>query len=413
MAKVDTFGGLNNVDDASTLLLGHEGFMELNTAINIDVSDSRKVSRRKGYTELSSGATSYLWANKQYCFFLKGNQLYRLHTDNTEEVIASHINTPVYYSTLHNETLLSFEDKTYSYNGELVLISEPYPTKLEVITSTGPLPAGRYRFKVALRNLDGREFSLTPYEVNSDNTTISQFLVTVNTNQYEQIVYMTTVNGDEFYAVATIAPGDTTANVSSISSYLQLGILDTVPLGASNNMVGFNGRIYFTEDKTLFYSEAHNPLLVKPSTSFYLFPEEVTTVIAVDTGIYVSADKTYFIAGLDPSESSMVEVDPYPIIPGTALNTTHTFLKDVDTSGTQALWRTEEGVNLGTNAGNIYKLTRNKIATPEYSSGAALLRREDGKTQYLSSLAKPNGDVAKFSTTDTITAEIRRNGVII
>lgn len=413
MAEVSTFGGINNVDDNFALILGHKGFMELNTGLNIDLTDARKITRRSGYSEIAAGETSYLWASDQYCFYVQDTVLYRLHLDDSTEVIATGVNDPVYYARLFDYVLISYDGSTYKYDGELTLITVPAPSKLNIDESPGPLPPGRYRFKLTLMDDTGREFSITPYEMSSVATTPSQFQVTGNVSIYTQNVYMTTFNGDTFYNVGSISPGDTTLQVSNISEYLQLDLLDTMPLSDSRGMMVFNGRVYYISGKAVMYSEIYNPLLMKASSNFYLFPEDVTTIIPVDTGIYVSADKTYFISGLDPDITTMREVDPFPIIPGTALNTTHATLEDVDTSGTQGMWRTREGVILGTNAGNIYKLTRDKVATPDFTEGAALIRREVGKSQYVTSLVSAGSDSARFSATDTITGEIRRNGITI
>lgn len=74
--------GLNTRIDPARLRYDPEsGVQELAVAYNIDIDDTGRISRRKGYTQRSAMAAHSLFAYKDLCFFVSGSALYMLHSD--------------------------------------------------------------------------------------------------------------------------------------------------------------------------------------------------------------------------------------------------------------------------------------------------------------------------------------------
>ena len=71
--------GLNNSVDSVRLTTDFEkGIVELSEAVNIDVDDTGRISRVKGYTQLLSYDSHSLWSDGVEAFCVCGTSLYRL-----------------------------------------------------------------------------------------------------------------------------------------------------------------------------------------------------------------------------------------------------------------------------------------------------------------------------------------------
>jgi len=80
--------GINNKVDPTRLQYNPEsGIEELAAAVNVDVSSSKRVSRRKGYTLQLAQAAHSLFPCDGYCLFVSGEDLYVLESDYTSSGI--------------------------------------------------------------------------------------------------------------------------------------------------------------------------------------------------------------------------------------------------------------------------------------------------------------------------------------
>jgi len=76
--------GINaKVDPVRLQYDSKSGIEELAAGVNIDISSSKRVSRRKGYTLRSSQAAHSLFPCDGYCLFVSGEALYVLESDYT------------------------------------------------------------------------------------------------------------------------------------------------------------------------------------------------------------------------------------------------------------------------------------------------------------------------------------------
>jgi hypothetical protein len=81
-----------------------------------------------------------------------------------------------------------------------------------------------------------------------------------------------------------------------------------MPAGSSIAYQG--GRLLVAVGSALIYSEPFTPGLRDESRGFEIFPAPITCIAAVEAGVFVMADKTYFLAGGLPAQS-MRAVLPY------------------------------------------------------------------------------------------------------
>jgi hypothetical protein len=139
--------GLNNVVDPVRLQYDSKaGVSELSAAVNVDIDETGRVSRRKGYSLLRNDSNCHsLWSAGEDCFYVSGESLYRLNRDWTRVGIRSGL-TPglrvsfckpfdkVYYSN-------GVENGYILRNVSYTWVGEPYvgPTTVWQISTVPPL----------------------------------------------------------------------------------------------------------------------------------------------------------------------------------------------------------------------------------------------------------------------------------
>jgi hypothetical protein len=146
--------GLNTVVDPVRLDYDPKaGVVQLAMAVNVDVDDTGRISRRKGYVELRNEECHSLWASPtgQDVFYVSGNALYRLNKDYTRTGLRSGL-TPgyrmsfcqpagleIYYSNgVENGKIL--ESTSYSWVGE-DYVGPPLIWQVSTIPPVGSLLA--------------------------------------------------------------------------------------------------------------------------------------------------------------------------------------------------------------------------------------------------------------------------------
>lgn len=133
------------------------------------------------------------------------------------------------------------------------------------------------------------------------------------------------------------------------------------------HLATFNGRMFISEGKVLWWSEPFNFDIYDQAESFAQFFDDIVMVQPVAAGIFVSTtSNTYFLGGASPRDFTLQEVAQYP-----ALEWSNTIGK-VDaaelgfkSSGLCAVWASQEGAILGFPTGQIFNLNKNKVVYPD------------------------------------------------
>jgi hypothetical protein len=108
------------------------------------------------------------------------------------------------------------------------------------------------------------------------------------------------------------------------------------------------------------------------------FSGEIVAAAAVDGGIYVSTNsKLYFLQGTGPRDFHMRTKGTAGVIPGTEVA-----VDGIAVSGGQYdrqlcyMWTAYDGIYLGTSAGDILNLTKDRVVFDRYTWGTAYYDRE-------------------------------------
>lgn len=359
----------------------------LRRAVNVDILDSGKVRRRKGHALINpvSGAHS-LWSDNKNKSYLVHNNVIKAVLDggatqdigvinsNGNRVSYVKVNDDVYFSCATAKGKIS--------NGVIKPWGIETPTTPPVaIESIGILNAGTYHLAMTFVLNDGRESgasTLSSVILNNDaGITITGMPVPTSPDVVKKRLYVTTANGETLFMARELNPLDQFASVSNDADGQELRTAYLTEPVFSTGLAEVNGRIFMIDasnPKTVVHTEAFVFDYVDSRKNFYQFPVDVTLIAATRSGLYVCADKTYFIQAAGTDESSQVEIFDYTGMANTVqmIPSTH-----------EPIWLSERGAVIGHEGGNAEILSSSSLATGTMSNAASMVREQDGIRQYV------------------------------
>ena len=367
--------GQNNVAKETSLPEG-----ALREAINVDVDNSGNIRRREGYALLYSGIDIDSLYKR---YFREAGELKYLNDDNTATVIVDVVGTVsytefndlIYYTDgLNNGILDGFNAYPLGIPTPRLMGSEP--TQGQIVTTY------TYRDQIT-----GEESGAARALYNA---------TTYDKVGYDTVRYDTTGDDGRLYASGRI---------------LQTQFLDPIPAGQIIEY--YKGKLYIAEGSTLWFSQPHYYGLTRISDDFFNFPSKITICIAVDSGIYVVADKTYFITFSKTEEAQIKEVSQNKAVEGTGLLVPGSDL-GYEFEGEVAYWFSEVGPVAGLPNGQLHNLTDDAMAVPDNTDniGASLYRETNGIRQIISTMAQ-GGEVAELQSRDVASVTVIRNGIVV
>lgn len=406
------FRGINTLDPETRL-----GLDELREALNLDIDKTGLVRRRAGYRIINSGEAHSLWAYEDLCLFARGSELRRLNEDNTDNLVASGLtlDAPVSFTEVNGEVYWSNGYQRGVIRGGINHAwGLPIPANpILALLPSGGLPAGKYQACATLVDSTGREgpagktVSITLATPQAIELTLHSGLT------YPQIahanLYLTPANGDKFYRVGTVT--------ASAPNLLISGGYYTIPLRTqylssppSGHLVRYyRGRVWIAQENTLWFTDALGYHLLDARRGFFLLPAPIDMLEPVEDGIFIAADKTYFLNGAQPDEMALSTVALMGAIRGTSVRVdgSHVQTEQGPMQGPVVLWTSPKGICVGASQGIFINLTERKVALDAAQIGAGLFREQDGLRQYLS-LLKKQGKEDSLQTQDRFSATIIR-----
>lgn len=390
-------------------------------ALNVDIDKAGGPSRRPGYTSIYSGVNIHsLYSHDDMVLFVEDGVLNVLNPDYTATAVRSAldnsrlmsydaVNGMIYYSN-------SIQTGIVDQSGVNHVFGVPSPASLPTLSESvfGAMPAGTYQVAITLEDADTGEESGTG---RAGTITISegsgiQIDDIPTLAGYDTRVYVSPPDGDVLYHHVTLASGVTSGVVTTTieGRALETQFMDKMPAG--HIVRYYKGRMWTAVGSTLIFSIAMRFGLYDPRHTYFQFPERITIVQPVQDGIFVVADKTYFLAGADPASMQQAVVYEYGGIEGTGQSVSPKAFNLDSIPDEVAFWYATTGAVLGLPSGQINPIMEDRLAIPAYDSGSTLLRESDGMRQMITALTN-KGDSTGFGASDSAVAEVRQNGVII
>jgi len=399
-AEFKEFAGLRNNTTADRMTPA-----DLQAAVNVDIDDAGRISRRRGTTLRLAGATHSLWADGrgQNCLAVQGTNLLRvraagagayatdtLRTDLTPgaRMACWGLNGLAYYMNGHQAGVV--QEGASRTLGLACPSTQPAAAPIG-----GNLRAGRYQYAVTFLRRDGQE-SGTYHAAAIDlaTTTGIRFTgipVSADPTVIARVIYLTAWNGEVLYRAltlnSTVATADYQGDGTDLRVQLATQFGEPAPIGHA--LACFRGHLLVAQGPNLFYSHPYRYELFPLGRAFIPFPADITLLAPVEDGVFVSADQTYFLSGASPSEWVLQTVAGYQAIPGTQSYRRAeggTVGEGEGLSVQTVFWASNRGHCMGGNGGSFTNMTDARYSYPGAARGAGIVREVNGINQFLSVL---------------------------
>ena len=400
-APIGPFAGINNrLPDHQLGLVerGQKAGDYLRNAVNVDLTNAGTLQRRKGVTLTLSGTQCHsLWADEQGGYFVDGDAL---KTFPGGVVLRSGLapGRPISFARAINGDLYWSNGVTLERirNGASIPAGVPLPraTPLCSASGGGSLDAGHYRIAITALAADGEESGATwpvQIQVPDNGQIVVSGLPGTRTN-----IYVSPPNGELLFLVAsTTATGYTIPIIGAQGQTLQSQDMRPMPPGQIVRI--HNARLLVADRFGLYYSEPyafgwHNPL------RGYIPLPGITLVEPMQSGVFVAtADKTYWLAGADIADSSLLERLPY----GAAEGTSTRIANSLDVA-----WFSQRGIVRGTSDGQIQTPQEENVVVNPARAGATLYREQSGMRQLIAGVS--NTTTTRAAANSFMTMEVRR-----
>lgn len=308
IVRRDQFAGSNNIAKPERLPEG-----AVVDAVNMDFTVGGKAELRTGFSKVrdcsnaraiyASGDDGILVIDSNSVFHIKDGIETALATISAGPVSAVSYNAKIYLNTLAESIVIDQGVTKWA-------LSQP---QFDVSLVAGTMPAGIY--KVAVTELhDGIESGCIPATI---NVGAGQAISVTTYSAGNCRLYSSVANGQTLYhqGSATIqnkisVPVDDTAR-------LETAMLSSLPF--CNMLTSHNAMIVGARGRFLYHTRPMTPHLHNPESDYIQYAEDITIIAAVAGGIYVCADKTYFVSGLGSQEVNQRLVHEFGAITGTAV----------------------------------------------------------------------------------------------
>lgn len=392
----------------------------LRDAVNVDLDNAGKPSRRQGRSRIVAGVRSHSVFNS-VCgpVYVEGSVLRRLLPDySTVDLGDLGSADRVCYETVNGETYLTNGRDVWRLfaNGALVKNGVPTPSGQPLLSFTsdsGALSPGRYLIALTYVDSSGEE-SAASLAVEATTSAVGT-LVLESIPQSDEAayvrVYMTETNGTVLREVAEFPMGVTVYNLSRTihGRVLDTQFYDRLPGGQIIRY--YRGRLFVARGSILYYTDAMRMGLYRQAENYIQFPGPISIVQPVFDGLYVAADQTYFLAGNDPKSMQQIIVDDAQGIPHTGMTVDASTFSE-DATGEAAYWYTNKGATLGFPGGTVQRLMEQTVALPSYEEGASIMREQNGMRHAVTAL-RGSGTDAAFALGDEISVTVKRNGIVL
>lgn len=394
--------------------------------VNVDVTDDGKLVRRSGYSHVIEAVEpGNLFGYGPRGFFVEGTRLFGFEVVDGRETAAIEL-----YDGLQRDARVAYAmvaPDLFVSDGHVALRISPEnrvspwavpaapPPVLSAASTGGTLAAGRYHVAVAYKNMAGEEGPLSPWQaIELSQGQVLTLQLGPAPPGLRTAVYMTKPDGTELLHLVTVPHGTPAVNVARQHMGRPPVTEDTVEMPAGNFALMWNGRLVTARDRFCFWSEPMQYSVSRDMYNYLEFPENVTMLAANETtpGFFVGqVSRTFFVAGADPADASLVDAYPAGVVPGTLQMVPGARLPlEAPPSTLVPMWLATNGVFcVGLDDGTVFPLTESRYVAKQASEGAALFDQRAGINRFITTLRNPSEN--SFAVSDQFTAEVVRNGL--
>lgn len=390
------FDGLRNTTAPERL-----GTADLQVAVNVDLDDTKRITRRSGQTQRLTGSTHSLWSDGAICLAVQGATLHQISAAGAGSYTKTALRTGLtagarmsYWSVAGAVYYANGFEQGVIQGGASRSWGLALPSGQPAASAIGGgLPPGRYLYAVTFLRNDGQESGTGPsgtIELAAQGgIRFSGIPVSSDATVDRKAIYLSSTNGEVLYRALVTDNADTVARYEGNAHDLKLAL--NTQFGAPppvGHLLGYlRGHMLVAQGNVLWNSEPYRHELFMLRKAFRVFPADINLVAPVEDGVFIGADKTYFLSGVSPDKWSLTTVAGYPAIPGTmGYAPAEGGAVGEGLPGRVVYWASPRGHCMGATGGTFRNLTEARYSYPSAQRGAGIVRPIKGMNQYLAVL---------------------------
>lgn len=341
----------------------------LRGAVNVDVLSSGRVRMRRGIRQRVADAGAHsIFGDGSRLVWATANALRIADRNLVTSTLLTNaaLAVPLSYLSLHGEIYFSNE----YINGKVNALNQYEPWGITPPTAAPALSAAtgsRYvqitcAFVARRRALDGStvlEQSGAPKGAvvaceDAPYISVTSIPQSTDSRVTHTRIYVTGLNGKVFYAHTDVPAGVTACTIHGpFGTGMKLDSQFLKPPPPGQFIDYCLGRIYVASGSNVFHTEALRYGLYDPADDYFMYPERITLLRAVEDGLYISSSDTRFVAGIGSANVRNELKFPYKAIEGESVRVPDS--KDV-------MWLSERGLVRAGPGGGVKNLTEDQLA---------------------------------------------------
>lgn len=366
--KIPVIAGMDNAREDEALERGGDNpSLHVRDALNLDISDTGRISMRQGMSLQTEKPFKWLWQSS-----LHGDSFASLQGDwvkvdpqswTHEILIAGAGQGQLKHIVLNNQVLMCSDSGLFSYDGrkaQRFTLDTP-PAPYVSIDQSGSLHEGQYSFAVSwLRN--GAESGLSEIsavQCTGQGNALVAFPLCVDQSISHVRLYASEAGGGELRRVEDYPISTDHVQIpllSALGHATTTQYLDPIPQGKYLNL--WRGRLITVRANVLYFSQALAFHLCDMRYSFIQLPQRITFAEPVDGGIWVGqTDHTVFLRGADLDQLIIEPKASARPVPDSSFIADNALLDGIGSGGSStAVWLSEKGFVAGTADGQLLEL---------------------------------------------------------
>lgn len=260
-------------------------------------------------------------------------------------------------------------------------IGMPAPATPVVTAATGSLYPGRYKVVLSYANATTGEEGAASYAKSFvlEATGGMEIELPAAVDGATHVnVYVSFVNGDVAMRSKSVAVGAASTTVS-LQSEIGAGkdaSREAETLLPAGSLFLHNGQLCSRAGKFVHVGSPYRPGYCDAVSNYIPFPADVSNAISAQSGVFVVADKTYWLLGEDLLDVQLVrEVLPYGGVPGTDFKSPNKSFVG---------WFGAKGIVIGTQDGEVQAVMSDNIDLVPPASGFSIVRTSGGINRVVS-----------------------------
>lgn len=417
------FKGLNNIDRPQRTDPKYLKEIE-----NLDVSDRGALEKRYGFVKLFDGSFHSLWSDgNKNAYMIKAGvatpgmdgEIVRMLANEQLQQTGIAVSGAVAFDTEGQNVYFTSNDRTGVFDSSGVFrnwgleIPNPSPN---IQVGAGLLPEGDYQVAITYVDSFGRESGADAAHLvtigNNQAILLSGFPVPTDSAIVAINIYCSPQNGSRMYLIRSIPIGTAQYPIHDVFGVYPIKTDDVYPAPTGHLVRYAHSRMWVASGNVLYFSDAMSYDWFHLGMNAYQFEARIRAIMPVQDGVWVAADKLYYLQGREAEKMSRSIKENAVAVEGTDVAISGGYLAlDNTPAGLKWLITTDLGVFALYDDGLSINLTSRNVEYPKADHGTAAFVRKGGRRMYLSILKKLGVSTTTAAVGDQVTATIIKNGV--